>query len=67
MRNKDEKLNIVNAMMEDDREILGVMDKILEVEANLGILNAVATGYEDLRNAASREIARRMGERAATD
>jgi hypothetical protein len=30
-------------------------------------VGAIAQGYEDLRNAASREMTRRIGEKAATD
>jgi hypothetical protein len=67
IRNKGEKLNIVNAMMEDDDGIVEIEDKILELEAKVGVLSAIAAGYESLRNAASREISRRLSERAAVD
>jgi hypothetical protein len=67
LRHKSEKVNIVNAMMEEDEMILGLEDKLLEVDAKVDLISAVAEGYESIRNAASREIARRMGERAATD
>jgi len=67
MKNKDEKLNVVNAMMEDDETIAEFEDKLLEVEMKIGVLQAVAQGYESLRNAASREISRRLGERAQID
>lgn len=67
MRNRGEKLNIVNAMMEDDEEISEFEDKLLEVAMKIGVLTAVAQGYEDLRNAASREMSRRIGERAQID
>jgi hypothetical protein len=67
VRHKSEKVNVVNAMMETDTEITGLEDTIMELEAKIEILDAVAKGYEDLRNAASREMSRRMGERAATD
>lgn len=67
MRFRDEKLNVVNAMMEDEEGIAEIEDKILEVEAKIGVLTAVAGGYEDLRNAASREMTRRLGERAQID
>lgn len=38
--------------------------EILAAEAELTVLNAIAAGYEDIRNAASREVTRRVGERA---
>lgn len=67
MKHKDEKYNVVNAMMEDDENIAEIEDKILEVQAKVVVLAAVAQGYEDLRNAASREMSRRIGERAQID
>lgn len=67
LKHKGEKLNIVNAMMEDDEEISKIEDKLLEVAMKMGVLTAVAQGYEDLRNAASREMTRRIGERAQID
>src|SRR5215831_5383815 len=42
MRNKDEKLNVVNAMMEDEESIAEIEDKILEVQAKVVVLTAVA-------------------------
>jgi hypothetical protein len=67
MRHKEEPLNVVQAMMEDDDEIVTIEDKLLAVETQRGILDAVAQGYADLRDAASREITRRLSERAAVD
>jgi len=67
MRHKEEKVNVVQAMMEDDDGIVEIEEKLLEVETQQGILDAVASGYADLRDAASREITRRMSERAAVD
>lgn len=67
IKRKGEKVNVVNAMMEDDEHIMAVRDRVSKAEIELGLINAVAEGYEDIRNAASREISRRMGERAATD
>lgn len=67
VRYKDEKVNVVQAMMEMDDEITELEGKLLEVEAKEGLLSAVAQGYADLRDAASREITRRMQERAAVD
>jgi hypothetical protein len=67
LKHKGEKLNIVNAMMEDEDEIMEIEEKLLEVAMKMGVLSAVAQGYEDLRNAASREMSRRIGERAQID
>jgi hypothetical protein len=67
LHHKGEKVNVINSMMEVDDVIVELEDKLAEVEAKVGILSAVAEGYEDLRNAASREMTRRIGERAATD
>jgi hypothetical protein len=59
--------NIVDAMMEEDTRISRMLDKIAIAEAEVGVLGAVAGGYEDIRNAASREISRRIGEKASID
>jgi len=67
MRHKEEKVNVVQAMMEDDDGIVEIEEKLLEVETQQGILDPVASGYADLRDATSREITRRMSERAAVD
>lgn len=67
MKHRNEKLNVVNAMMEDDPTISEFEDKLMEIDAKIGVLSAVAQGYEDLRNAASREMSRRIGERAQID
>jgi hypothetical protein len=68
LRNKGEKQNVILAMMEEDETIVELEIMLLtEVDAKVGILSAIAEGYEDLRNAASREMTRRIGERAATD
>lgn len=64
IRHKEEKANIVNAMMEDDDEILELEAKLEEVEAREELLTSIAQGYAGIRDAASREITRRMGERA---
>ncbi len=66
LRHKKEKVNVVQAMMEDDDTISELEDKLLEVDAKADLVGAVALGYETIVKAASREIARRMGERAAT-
>ena len=42
-------------------------DEILTLEAKVDVLNAVAASYEDLRNAASREMYRRGSEQAPKD
>lgn len=65
--NSKEKKNVVDAMMEDDKHIAKLLDRIAKTEIEVQLLNAVAAGYEDLRNAASREMTRRIGEKAATD
>lgn len=57
----------VDALMEEDDEIIEARDHLTQVEAEMGIVQAVAQGYEDLRNAASREISRRIGEQAPRD
>lgn len=67
LRHKGEKLNVINAMMEEDENIVDLEEKFSEVEAKVKLLDAIAEGYEDIRNASSREITRRIGERAATD
>ena len=59
--------NVVDALMEEDEEIADLLDKIQEVEAKHVILDAVVKSYEGIRNAASREISRRIGERAPLD
>jgi hypothetical protein len=65
--NTDEKKNVVDAMMEEDDHIAKLLDRISIAEAELGMLNAVSDSYEALRNAASREMTRRIGERGPTD
>lgn len=40
---------------------------ILEAESTYEVMEALVRGYEDLRNAASREISRRLGEQAPRD
>lgn len=67
LRNKGEKVNVVNSMMEEDDTIVEIEDRLTEVEMKVDLIVAIAAGYEDLRNAASREMTRRLSERAATD
>jgi head-tail adaptor len=67
IRNGGQKLNVVNAMMEDDEKITKLRDRLSKVEIEHKLVESVAEGYADIRNAASREIARRGDERAATD
>lgn len=67
LHNKGEKVNIVAAMMEEDETVAALEGLLAEAEAKEKILQSVAEGYEDIRNAASREMTRRIGERAATD
>ena len=59
--------NVVDAMMEEDEHISKLLDRMSEQEAYLKLVNALASGYEDLRNAASREMTRRLGEKAPND
>lgn len=67
VRHSGEKKTDVDALMEKNKHIAHVRDRIANLEAEVEILQAVALGYEDLRNAASREMTRRIGEKAATD
>jgi hypothetical protein len=67
IRHKKEKVNVVNAMMEDDKEIVKLEAKLAVVEAREDIISALAQGYADIRDAASREITRRTAERASVD
>jgi hypothetical protein len=67
IRNKGELKNVVDAMMEEDQEISNYLDRISDIETKKTILEAVVKAYEGIRNAASREISRRIGERAAVD
>jgi hypothetical protein len=53
--------------METDRSIVRVRNSIAQIEAEMKILEAVVGGYELLRNAASREMTRRIGEKAQMD
>jgi hypothetical protein len=64
---KDEPLNVVQALMEDDDDISRMRNRVSKAEVEHKLIDSVAEGYEGIRNAASREISRRMGERAATD
>ena len=59
--------NVVDAMMEEDEEIATLLDKISEIEIKLVVLEAVVKTYEGIQRAASREITRRIGERAQID
>lgn len=67
IKHKKEKVNVVAAMMEGNDVISELEDKLMELEAREDILQAVAGGYADLRDAASREITRRTSERASID
>jgi hypothetical protein len=60
------KYELDDAMAMDDLMEMG-HEEILQAEAELAVLNAIASGYEDIRNAASREVTRRVGERAPRD
>lgn len=67
IKHKDLVLNVVQAMMEDDEGITKQRDRVSRAETEHKLIDAVADGYEGIRNAASREISRRLGERAAVD
>jgi hypothetical protein len=60
------KYELDNALQMNQR-YRKVEDKILALSAQVEILNAVALSYEDLRNAASREMFRRGSEQAPRD
>lgn len=62
LRHKGEKFTVINSMMEEDDTIAEIEDALTEVEMKVDLLAAVAGGYEDLRNAASREMTRRISE-----
>jgi hypothetical protein len=67
LRHKQQPKNITDAMMEDDEHIAKLFDRLAVAEAHVKMLEAVAQGYDDLRNAASREMTRRFSERAPLD
>jgi len=48
-------------------EIQSLEKQIAVIEYELELINAIAVGYEDLRNAASREMFRRSSEQAPKD
>jgi hypothetical protein len=58
------QLDDAMALEDDISELMGV---ITELEAREEVLKAVALGFEDLRNAASREMFRRSTEVAPKD
>lgn len=65
LQNKGEMKNIVDAMMEEDEDISKVLDRISVIESEIKLVDALAQGYADLRDAASREVTRRISEKAA--
>lgn len=67
LRHKKEKVNVVAAMMDEDETISELEEKLALLDARKDILDAVASGYADIRDAASREITRRTAERASVD
>jgi hypothetical protein len=64
---EEKRKNVVDAMMEEDEHLAHLFDRISVAEAHIAMLGAVAQGYEDLRNAASREMTRRISERGPLD
>lgn len=62
-----EKKTDVDALMEEDAKIAKHRGKLAVLEAKAEIIEAIAQGYDDLRTAASREMTRRIGEKAPLD
>jgi hypothetical protein len=60
------KYELDDAMQLQD-EIADLLDEITVLEAEKEVIEALALGYEDLRNAASREMFRRSSEQAPRD
>jgi hypothetical protein len=60
------KYELDDAMQLED-EIADLLDEITKLEAEKEVIEALALGYEDLRNAASREMFRRSSEQAPRD
>lgn len=60
------KYQLDDAMVMDE-DIEKLMDEITLLEAREGVVKALAEGYEDLRNAASREMFRRSSEQGPRD
>jgi hypothetical protein len=68
-RHKDEyktKYELDDAMAVSKRH-KRISDRLVEAETTFEMMQAILQGYEDLRNAASREISRRLGEQAPRD
>lgn len=57
----------VEDAMEENKRIRNLRDKTTELDAMQTMIEAVVQSYEGLRNAASREISRRTGERESRD
>jgi hypothetical protein len=57
------KYELDDVMLEDDL-IVDLLEQVEGAEIKLKMIEAVAQGYEDLRNAASREMFRRSSEQA---
>jgi len=53
--------------MEDDERIMHLLNRVAKAEIEMKLVEAVAQGYDDLRQAASREISRRISERPPHD
>jgi hypothetical protein len=53
--------------MHRDNTVTEILDKMVKLEAQLEVIKALADGYEDVRNAASREMYRRFSEQAPKD
>lgn len=57
----------LEAAMSNSKRITKVQDEMTALEIKVEIFKAVLDGYEDIRNAASREMFRRDSERAPRD
>jgi hypothetical protein len=53
--------------MERNKPIKKLLDRIMRLEIEAELVEAVLNGYEDIRNAASREMSRRDSERPPRD
>src|SRR4029077_991595 len=67
IRNPGKAKNVVDAMMEEDEEISGLLDRIMEIEIKLVLMEAVCKSYETIRNGASREMSRQMKKASPLD
>lgn len=57
----------LEAAMGNSKRIKKIHDEMTVLEIRVEVFKAVVDGYEDIRNAASREMFRRDSERASRD